>query len=83
MANLKAVQHQDWKLTVAIKQRQDNMKDIPLALECFVWIAADSEDVNHLHPVVGQWQRQLDVVRGLEPGVRQAVEHFVAVIKCN
>ena len=28
MANLKAVQHQDWKLTVATKQRQDNMKDI-------------------------------------------------------
>ena len=28
MANLKAVQHQEWKLTVATKQRQDNMKDI-------------------------------------------------------
>ena len=50
---------------------------------CF--IAADGEDlvVDHLHPVEGQWQRQLDVVRGFEPGVRQAVEHFVAVIKCK
>ena len=28
MANLKAVQHQNWKLTVASKQHQDNMKDI-------------------------------------------------------
>ena len=53
----------------------------PKALGCFVWIAANSEDVNHLHPVVGQWQRQLDVVRGLEPGVRQAVEHLVAAFK--
>ena len=50
---------------------------------CF--IAADGEDlvVDHLHPVEGQWQRQLDVVRGLEPDVIQAVEHLVAVIKCK
>ena len=26
---------------------------------------------------------QLDVVKGLEPGVRQAVEHLLAVIKCE
>ena len=57
----------------------------PKALGCFVWIAADGEDlvVDHLHPVVGQWQMQLDVVKGLEPGVRQAVEHLLAVIKCE
>ena len=39
-------------------------------------VAADGVDLvlDHLHPMVGQSQRQLDVVRGVEPGVGQAVE---------
>ncbi len=55
----------------------------PKAFGCFVWIAADGVNlvVDHLQHVVGQKQRQLGVVRGLEPGVRQAVEHLVAAFK--
>ena len=39
--------------------------------------------VDHLHPVEGHGQMQLDVAKGLEPGVTQAVEHLLAVIKCH
>ena len=43
-----------------------------------VGVAANGVDdvVDHLHPMVGQRHRQVDVGRRLEPGVGEAVEHL-------